>query len=127
MRANRKRNTGPELRLRKELFRLGLRYRNNSRIVAGETVVRPDVVFHGRRIAVFVDGCFWHACPIHGNHPRTNASYWSKKLERNRERDRLVSGELREAGWTVLRYWEHQTAAEVGADVLRTFNGSKPD
>jgi DNA mismatch endonuclease (patch repair protein) len=69
---------------------------------------RPDFVFQRERIAVFVDGCFWHGCPKHGRKPGSNANYWLPKLARNRERDKAITTALRKAGWTVLRFWDHQ-------------------
>jgi DNA mismatch endonuclease (patch repair protein) len=69
--------------------------------------VRPDFVFPRRRLAVFVDGCFWHGCPWHGTRPKGNAAFWRRKFARNRERDRVVNRALRRAGWRVLRIWEH--------------------
>jgi DNA mismatch endonuclease (patch repair protein) len=73
----------------------------------GDIAVRPDIVFPRKRVAVFIDGCFWHSCPEHGNRPKSNVSYWSAKLERNRRRDIKVTAELRSNGWEVLRIWEH--------------------
>ncbi len=70
--------------------------------------VRPDFVFRAQRIAVFVDGCFWHDCPVHGTQPRQNAAFWREKIARNRARDRLVNRRLRALGWRVLRVWEHE-------------------
>ena len=72
--------------------------------------VRPDFVFRERRVAIFVDGCFWHACPIHATRPRHNAAFWRQKLAANRTRDRRVNRALRAAGWRVLRIWEHALA-----------------
>lgn len=72
--------------------------------------VRPDFVFPRRRVAVFVDGCFWHGCPQHGTKPRGNAAFWRRKFAANRARDRLVTRTLRRAGWRVLRIWEHELA-----------------
>jgi len=69
---------------------------------------RPDFVFPARRLAVFVDGCFWHGCPRHGTMPKGNRSFWRAKIARNRERDREVGAELRRLGWKVLRVWEHE-------------------
>jgi DNA mismatch endonuclease (patch repair protein) len=69
--------------------------------------VRPDIVFTRKRIAVFVDGCFWHCCPLHGSHPAVHQAYWSPKLARNVERDTRNTQLLEDAGWTVLRIWEH--------------------
>lgn len=72
--------------------------------------VHPDFVFRARKLAVFVDGCFWHGCPIHGTQPRQNGAFWRKKIAANRTRDRLVTRTLRARGWTVLRLWEHELA-----------------
>jgi DNA mismatch endonuclease (patch repair protein) len=107
MKANRKADTRPELALRAAMHRLGLRYRVRRLIVADRVRVIPDVVFPGARVAVFVDGCWWHQCPIHGSTPRSNTDYWLPKLAGNVERDRLVGHALTMAGWTVLRVWEH--------------------
>src|SRR5688572_22759595 len=107
MRANTKADTTPELRLRRELHRRGLRFRKHFRIRAAGVVVRPDVVFTRQRMAVFVDGCFWHSCPTHGTQPATNATYWQAKFQHNRIRDERVNEALRSDGWEVLRIWEH--------------------
>jgi DNA mismatch endonuclease, patch repair protein len=108
MRANRRTDTKPELALRRALHRLGYRYRKDYRLdLDGGRRVRPDVVFTARKVAVFVDGCFWHACPEHGSKPRANGWYWGPKLVRNVERDRINDGALILAGWTVVRLWEH--------------------
>src|SRR4051812_7951114 len=107
MRANRKRDTGPELALRSALHRCGLRYRVGLQIVVGELRVVPDIVFTRAKVAVFVDGCWWHQCPEHANAPRANADYWIPKLASNVVRDRMVNAALRDASWTVIRIWEH--------------------
>ena len=78
-----------------------------------ERTVRPDVVFPRARVAVFVDGCFWHCCPEHGTSPRANTEYWLPKLQRNVSRDWAVNDELGRAGWCVLRAWEHEDPAVV--------------
>jgi DNA mismatch endonuclease, patch repair protein len=72
---------------------------------------RPDFVFRKQRVALFVDGCFWHGCPIHGRQPKSNVDYWARKLERNRNRDREVSIKLKMLGWTVIRIWHHELSA----------------
>src|SRR3954453_8362723 len=90
MRANPRENTKPEVMLRSLLHRRGLRFRKHVAIKAKGVSVRPDVVFPRARLAVFVDGCFWHACPAHGTRPRRNADYWLPKLERNVRRDAQV-------------------------------------
>lgn len=97
-------NTGPELMLRKATWILGLRYRLHRRIGR----VRPDLVFVGPRVAVFVDGCFWHRCPHHSVLPKNNRDFWKQKLEQNVERDTRNNRQLEEADWKVLRFWEHE-------------------
>src|SRR5687768_8666779 len=96
MRANRKSDTRPETRLRSALHARGLRFRKHLPIDAAGLRVRPDIVFPRVRLAVFVDGCFWHSCPIHGTNPRGNSSYWSPKLKSNVRRDALVDERLRQ-------------------------------
>jgi len=81
--------------------------------------VRPDFVFPRLGLAVFVDGCFWHACPIHATKPRTNAAFWRQKLAANRVRDQQVNRALRAAGWRVLRIWEHELARKRKAVLVR--------
>ena len=81
--------------------------------------VRPDFVFRPARVAVFVDGCFWHACPLHGTQPAGNAAFWKAKLEANKRRDRATSSALRRAGWVVVRLWEHDVKTRPDACVRR--------
>lgn len=122
MRSNRRTDTGPELALRSALHAQGLRFRKDFPIRLSTRSVRPDVVFTKSRIAVFVDGCFWHDCPHHGTLPRANREYWKAKLDANRERDQAVDEALRSAGWNVLRFWAHEdpaVAAELVAYVVR--------
>lgn len=107
--ANRKRDTRPEVSLRSALHRRGLRFRKEQLIRTSAGVkVRPDVVFGKARVAVFVDGCFWHGCPDHGTIPRRNLEYWGPKLDRNIERDHRANETLDADGWLVLRVWEHE-------------------
>ena len=80
---------------------------------------KPDFVFRRERVCVFVDGCFWHACPRHGTRPAGNRAFWKAKLDRNTARDRAVTRALRKAGWTVLRIWEHDLAAKHWPRVAR--------
>lgn len=109
MQANRRTNTKPEIALRSALHRLGYRYRKDLLLrLPGNMRVRPDIVFTAARVSVFVDGCFWHACPQHGRTPGTNAWYWSPKLARNADRDQRVNTALTDAGWHVIRIWEHE-------------------
>jgi len=105
--------TKPELALRRELHRRGLRYRVNVRALPG----RPDIALTRARIAVFVDGCFWHGCPDHAVAPKANADWWRSKLDANVTRDRRTEEHFRESGWLVVRAWEHEDPAEV-ADVV---------
>lgn len=105
--ANRRRDTKPEVLLRSELHARGLRFRKDHLIRAGGIRVHADVAFTKRRVAVFVDGCFWHMCPDHGRVPKSNLEYWVPKLQANVERDARVSGVLEEHGWRVKRIWEH--------------------
>jgi DNA mismatch endonuclease, patch repair protein len=107
MRAIRRTDTKPELALRRALHQLGYRYRKDYRLDLAGRRVRPDIAFTARKVAVFVDGCFWHACPEHGSKPRENEWYWGPKLLRNVERDRVNDAALAAAGWTVIHLWEH--------------------
>lgn len=119
MQGNRKRDTRPELALRSELHRRGLRYRVDRKPLE-ELRCKADIVFRRQKVAVFVDGCFWHGCPEHGTSPKTNASYWIAKIARNIERDRLNDTALSEAGWTVVRVWEHELPADAAERIART-------
>ena len=119
MRGNRRSDTKLELRVRSELHRRGLRFRKQLLITAGDVRVRADVAFPRQRLAVFLDGCFWHRCPEHGSSPRSNSDYWSTKLDRNVERDRRVLVALDAAGWSVLRIWEH-VPTSFAADQVQT-------
>jgi DNA mismatch endonuclease (patch repair protein) len=99
--------TRPEAQLRSVLHRAGLRFRKNVRPTKS-IKCRPDIVFPRDRVAVFVDGCFWHGCPEHFHAPRTNTRYWGAKIARNMARDRRNDDELSRAGWEVIRIWEHE-------------------
>ncbi|WP_280413537.1 very short patch repair endonuclease [Nocardia asiatica] len=123
MRANRRSDTKPEVALRSALHRLGYRYRKDLRLDLGSMKVRPDIVFTAHRVAVFVDGCFWHVCPEHGRHPTTNEWYWAPKLRRNIERDRAADVALTEAGWRVIRLWEHETLEDAVTAVISVLKG----
>ncbi|WP_072802793.1 very short patch repair endonuclease [Rhodococcoides yunnanense] len=116
----RRRDTKPEIALRRELHRRGLRYFVDRAPLKGMRR-RADVVFPRRRVAVYVDGCFWHSCPIHATKPRNNAQWWADKLAANVARDRDTDRLLAAEGWTVLRIWEHEdpvAAAELVVRVL---------
>ena len=105
------RDTAPELALRRELHRRGLRYCVDHPL-PNIPRRRADITFTKARVVVFVDGCFWHMCPEHHTLPTTNAQWWRRKLEGNVERDRQTDTTLMEAGWTVLRFWEHMDVTE---------------
>jgi DNA mismatch endonuclease (patch repair protein) len=117
-------DTGPEKLLRSGLHARGLRFRLHRRDLPG----CPDIVFPASRIAVFVDGCFWHGCPLHGARPKSNRTFWRKKLSRNKKRDKEVTALLEAQGWTVMRYWEHEIKRDIPGvicSVLRVVTGSR--
>ncbi|MCR6488399.1 very short patch repair endonuclease [Amycolatopsis sp. OK19-0408] len=117
--ANRRRDTGPELALRSELHRRGMRFRVDYAALSSNRRRRADIVFTKAKIAVFVDGCFWHGCPAHQTRPAANSDYWRTKIETNQARDADTDQQLRNAGWTVLRFWEHEVAT-AAADVVES-------
>lgn len=101
------RDTAAELKVRSELHRRGFRFRVDRAPIGGVRR-RADIVFIRRRVAVFIDGCFWHGCPEHGTWPKHNADWWREKIETNIRRDRDTDSRLGHAGWTVVRIWEHE-------------------
>ena len=113
-----RRDTAPELLLRRELWRRGLRYRVDHKVVGRRR--RVDIAFTRAKVAVFVDGCFWHSCPIHSTRPKNNADWWAAKLEANVARDRATDAELFAAGWTVVRVWEHESVITAADRVQAT-------
>ena len=115
-------DTQPELLLRRALHRLGLRYRVHLRPARGIRR-QADIVFTRAKVAVFVDGCFWHRCPQHGTEPKANAAWWKVKLDRNVDRDRETDQVLTAAGWTVIRVWEHEDLIEAARRVVTAVNG----
>jgi len=127
MRAIRRTDTKPELALRRALHRMGYRSRKDYRLDldAGKRV-RPDIAFTARKVAVFVDGCFWHACPDHGSKPSVNQGYWTPKLARNVERDRAADSALELAGWRVVRLWEHIPLDDAVAAVVTALATPSP-
>jgi DNA mismatch endonuclease (patch repair protein) len=117
MRANKSRDTRPELAVRRAAHALGLRYRVSVRPVPSLRRT-ADLVFTRAKVAVFVDGCFWHGCPEHHTVAVTNAGYWAAKVIRNRDRDAETTRLLEEAGWISLRFWEHEDPA-MAAEAIR--------
>lgn len=114
------RDTSPELKLRSALHRLGFRFRLHKRLIVGKNF-KVDIVLPRYRIAILVDGCFWHSCPQHGTIPRTRSRWWKHKLSENRKRDALHVISLQECNWTVVRIWEHedsQLAARKIAELI---------
>jgi DNA mismatch endonuclease, patch repair protein len=118
MRRNPRRDTRPELAVRRLLHARGLRFRVDRAIHLDELTVRPDVAFPRWQVAVFIDGCFWHGCPQHGNIPRRNVDYWVPKLQRNIARDQRIDIELSRAQWRVIRAWEHEPPELIADRVL---------
>lgn len=114
---NRSRDTTPELRVRSAVHRSGLRFRVAARPLP-ELRRTADLVFRPAKVAVFIDGCFWHGCTEHYVEPKTNADYWSAKIARNTQRDLDTNQRLREAGWVVLRYWEHEPIDDVAQEIV---------
>ncbi|MGW0315488.1 very short patch repair endonuclease [Streptomyces flavidovirens] len=112
------RDTTPEVAVRRLLYAAGIRYRLNVRVpdMPRRTI---DIAFPRAKVAVFLDGCFWHGCPEHATHPKSNAEWWREKLARNIARDRETTDHLTAAGWTVLRFWEHEAPSKVAASVAR--------
>lgn len=107
-----------EMDVRRSLHALGFRYRVNRKLLTGYPW-RGDIVWSRRKVVVFLDGCFWHGCPIHGTTPKSNTEWWLTKIEANRQRDLRVDAILREKGWTVLRFWEHEDSEEITASVIK--------
>lgn len=122
MLGNRRTDTKPEKALRSALHAAGYRFRKDYRVDLGAVKPRPDIVFTRAKVAVFVDGCYWHSCPEHGTKPTRNADYWTPKLARNVERDREHDAALLEAGWAVVRVWEHTPVPEAVTTVVAAFS-----
>lgn len=108
-------NTKPELALRRALWKRGWRYQLRTRILG-----HPDLVFRKQRLVIFVDGCFWHGCKVHGVLPRSNRKFWLNKLRTNIKRDLSITKSLQVDGWQVLRFWEHEIEKDLGRVVIVT-------
>jgi DNA mismatch endonuclease, patch repair protein len=115
----RQKGTNAEIALRRELYRIGLRYRVNYDVLKNPRRV-ADVAFPRLEIAVFIDGCFWHGCPDHASWPKQNAEFWRQKIEANRLRDLDTNERLRSKGWTILRFWEHESPIKAAETVAQT-------
>jgi DNA mismatch endonuclease, patch repair protein len=115
----RRRDTGPELALRRALHRRGIRFRVHAANLPG----RPDIVLVRLRLAVFVDGCFWHGCTEHGVTPRANRSFWAEKIAGNQLRDRRNDAALKDLGWSSMHVWEHEDPEVVAAKVELMWHG----
>lgn len=115
-------NTRPELLVRRALHSAGFRYRVHYP-VPGKPRRKIDIAFTRAKVAVFIDGCFWHGCPIHSTLPNANAEWWRDKISANRRRDLNTNGLLREAGWLALRFWEHENAMDAASAVRRAVDG----
>ena len=124
MAAVRQKGTAPEVALRRELYKSGLRYRVNFAVLKKPRRV-ADVAFPGLKIAVFVDGCFWHGCPQHATWPKQNAEFWRQKIEANRQRDADTNARLRDGGWMVLRIWEHESPIEASKPVVHMVTAAR--
>ncbi len=108
MKGNRGKNTKPELMLRSELHKAGLRFRIHYNLIG-----KPDIVFPSQRLAIFVDGCYWHGCPKCFREPNTNKNYWQKKIARNQQRARTVNRKINRDGWRTMRIWEHAVLSNI--------------
>ena len=117
----RSKETRPEIKFLKQLsgkvYPLGHRYRKHAKLIG-----KPDVSFSSKKVAVFIDGCFWHGCRRHWKQPLTNSSYWSMKVERNQKRDRSVSRAYKKMGWTALRFWEHEVKKDPSKAISRVLS-----
>lgn len=124
MKKVRQTGTAAEMELRRALHARGLRYRVDAPVLPDKRR-RVDIAFSSARVAVFVDGCFWHGCPDHATWPASNADFWRQKIETNQRRDRDTDAQLRKAGWQVLRVWEHENAAQAATRVEALVRGAR--
>jgi len=118
MRSTPQRDTPAELRIRRVLHAMRLRYAIDVKPLP-DSPRRADIVFRRAKVAVFVDGCFWHGCPTHGSWPRSNAGFWRRKIQTNKARDADTNRQLREAGWLPIRVWEHEEPLRAAARIAR--------
>lgn len=125
MLANRRRDTRPEMTLRRALHAAGLRFRVDVPLPFDRRR-RADIVFPRQKVAIFVDGCFWHRCPEHYTSPKANSEFWAEKARRNVERDRDTDARLEALGWTVLRFWEHDDLGTSAVERVESTLGRTP-
>lgn len=125
MKGNRSKNTSPEVAIRRRLHASGLRYRLHVALLAGSRR-SADIVFPRQRVAVFVDGCYWHGCPEHYTVPRANAAFWRAKVQDNRARDLDTTSRFQEEGWTVLRVWEHESPEQAASRIEQVVRSHPP-
>ena len=118
MRRQRRRDTTPELAIRRLVHARGLRYRVDAPLPIDGVRRRADLLFTRARVAVFVDGCYWHSCPLHSTTPKANRDWWSHKLATNVTRDQDTDRRLHEQGWAIVRIWEHEEPAEAASRVV---------
>jgi DNA mismatch endonuclease, patch repair protein len=126
MSRQRRRDTGPEVAIRKLLHAWGLRFRVTLPI-AGMPRRSMDIAFTKARVAVFVDGCFWHVCPEHGTSPGANSEWWAQKLAKNQARDVTTNNHLRDSGWEVVRIWEHEDAQVAATRILEAVRAARDE
>ncbi|MCK9871105.1 very short patch repair endonuclease [Nocardiopsis dassonvillei] len=124
MLGNRSKDTRPEIRLRSILHRRGLRYRVAIRPIPSLRRT-ADIVFTRARVAVFVDGCYWHGCPDHYRPSKRNIEFWKEKIEKNRSRDEETNRKLTQSGWTVIRIWEHEELESAANRVLEAVEDTR--
>lgn len=118
MRSVKRRDTLPEMEVRRRVHAMGMRYFVDHRVLE-KPIRKADLAFPKLKIAVFIDGCFWHGCPIHGTKPKENARFWYDKLEMNKRRDTDTDERLEKAGWSVIRVWAHERPEKI-ADLVRS-------
>lgn len=124
MKAAKPRDTAPEKALRSALHKKGLRFRIDQKPIK-ELNRKADIVFRSAKVAIFVDGCFWHGCPIHGTQAKANAEFWKNKIKRNQERDLETNRLLKKAGWKVIRVWEHENSEKASRKINKVINQGK--
>jgi DNA mismatch endonuclease (patch repair protein) len=120
----RRHGTNIEINLRRALYAKGLRYRLQVPVLLKPRRV-ADIVFNGPRVVVFVDGCFWHGCPVHATWPKANAAFWQAKIETNRSRDADTDRRLKELGWEVIRVWEHESMIDAAHHIYAIVKARK--